>query len=198
MTQDIPSAQQELASPILEQHEPASPTPTSAKSSLARSITSLNNSPSAQSTSTPTMVKPNPRFHGHTYHVSPLPKSPAIALSDSNWRDAMYDEYNALIINSTWILVSKPPNANVVRSMWLFRHKYHANGSLSRYKASIVANGRNQQYGVDCDDTFSPVVKPATICTVLSLALSQNWPINQLDVKNAILTGNLSETVYMY
>ncbi|GJZ06586.1 ribonuclease H-like domain-containing protein [Tanacetum coccineum] len=100
--------------------------------------------------------------------------SPAIALSDANWRDAMYDEYNALIRNSTWILVPKPPNANVVRSMLLFRHKYHADSSLSRYKAHLVANGCSQQYGVDCDDTFSLVVKSATIRTVLSLALSQN------------------------
>ncbi|GJU58961.1 ribonuclease H-like domain-containing protein [Tanacetum coccineum] len=113
--------------------------------------------------------KPNPRFHGHTSHISPLPKSPVVAFSDSNWRDALYDKYNALIKNSTWILVPKPPNANVVRSMWLFRHKYHADGSLSRYKARLVANGHSQQYGVDCEDTFSPVVKPATIRTVLSL-----------------------------
>ncbi|GJZ81549.1 ribonuclease H-like domain-containing protein [Tanacetum coccineum] len=133
--------------------------------------------------------KPNPRFHGHTSHISPLPKSPSVALSDPLWRDAMYDEYNALIRNGTWILVLKPPNVNVVRSMWLFRHKYHADGSLSRYKARLVANGRNQQYGVDCSDTFSPVVKPATIHTVLSLVLTRNWPVHQLDVKNTFLNG---------
>ncbi|GKB45405.1 ribonuclease H-like domain-containing protein, partial [Tanacetum coccineum] len=117
-----------------------------------------------------------------------------VALSNSNWRDAMYDEYNALIINSTWILVLKPPNANVVRSIWLFRHKYHADGSLSRYKARLIANRCSQQYGVNCDDTFRLVVKLATIRAVLSLALSQNWPIHQLDVKNAFLNGDLSET----
>ncbi|GJT16529.1 ribonuclease H-like domain-containing protein [Tanacetum coccineum] len=143
-------------------------------------------------------VKPNPRFHGLTSSISPIPKSPFVALSDPHWRDAMLDEYNALIKNGIWILVPKPPNVNVVRSMWLFRHKYHAVGSLSGYKARLVANGRSQQFGVDCDETFSPVVKPATICTVLSLALSRGWPIHQLDVKNAFLNGDLSETVYMY
>ncbi|GJW23531.1 ribonuclease H-like domain-containing protein [Tanacetum coccineum] len=143
-------------------------------------------------------VKPNPHFHGHTSHIYHIQKSPSVALSDPNWRDAMYDEYNALNKNSTWILVLKPPNVNVVRSMWLFRHKYHVDGSLSMYKARLVANGRSQQFGVDCDDTFNHVVKHATIRTVLSLALSQNWPIHQLDVKNAFLNGDLSETAYMY
>ncbi|GJT68964.1 ribonuclease H-like domain-containing protein [Tanacetum coccineum] len=128
----------------------------------------------------------------------PLPTSYSIALSDSHWRDAMYDEYNALIKNGTWILVPKPPNVNVVRSIWLFRHKYHADGSLSRYKARLIANGRNQQYGVDCSDTFSPVVRPATIRKVLSLALTWNWHVHQLNVNNAFLDCDLSETVYMY
>ena len=49
---------------------------------------------------------------------------------------------------------------------------------------------------MDFDETFSPVVKPATVRTVLSLALSRHWPIHQLDVKNAFLHGTLSETVY--
>nr|GEU69842.1 ribonuclease H-like domain-containing protein [Tanacetum cinerariifolium] len=146
-------------------------------------------------------VKPNPRSHGHTSHIShisPITKSPCVALSNPNWQDAMYDEYNALIKNNTWVLILKPPNINVLRSMWLFRHKYHAGGSLSRYKARLVANGRSQQFGFDCHDTFNLVIKPATIRTVLSLALSRNCPIHQLDVKNAFLNSDLSETVYMY
>nr|GEZ74520.1 ribonuclease H-like domain-containing protein [Tanacetum cinerariifolium] len=143
-------------------------------------------------------VKTNLYFHGHTSPIFPIPKSPSIALSYPNWQDAMYDKYNALIKNSTWVLVLKPPNVNVVRSMWLFRHKYHAHGSLSRYKARLVANGRGQQFSVDCDDSFSHIVKPATIYTVLSLALSQNWHIHQLDVKNAFFNDDLFETMYMF
>nr|GEW52105.1 ribonuclease H-like domain-containing protein [Tanacetum cinerariifolium] len=101
----------------------------------------------------------------------------------------MLDEYNALIKNGTWILVPKPAGVNMVRSMWLFKHKFHANGTLSRYKARLVANGSSQQQGIDVDETFSPVVKPATIRTVLSLAVSHKWPIHQLDVKNGFLNG---------
>ncbi|GJZ21453.1 ribonuclease H-like domain-containing protein [Tanacetum coccineum] len=51
---------------------------------------------------------------------------------------------------------------------------------------------------VDVDETFSLVVKPGTIWIVLSLAASRHWPIHQLDVKNAFLHGELSETVYMH
>ena len=58
--------------------------------------------------------------------------------------------------------------------MWLFKQKFNADGSLSRYKAHLVANGRSQQQGIDCDETFSPVVKPATIRPVLSLAVSRH------------------------
>jgi hypothetical protein len=49
---------------------------------------------------------------------------------------------------------------------------------------------------VEYDETFSPVVKQATVRTVLSLALSQHWPVHQLDVKDASLHGTLTETVY--
>nr|GEY98377.1 putative reverse transcriptase [Tanacetum cinerariifolium] len=45
---------------------------------------------------------------------------------------------------------------------------YH--GPLAR----LVANGSSQQLGIDCDETFSPVVKPATSRTVLSLAVSRS------------------------
>uniref|UniRef100_A0A251VD12 Putative ribonuclease H-like domain-containing protein n=1 Tax=Helianthus annuus TaxID=4232 RepID=A0A251VD12_HELAN len=130
--------------------------------------------------------------------VSPLPKSHIDAQSDPNWHMAMNDEYSALIENNTWELVPRPDGAHIIRCMWLFRHKFHANGTLQRYKARLVVNGKSQQVGVDCFDTFSPVVKPTTIRTVLSIAVSRTWPIHQLDVKNAFLHGDLNETVYMF
>ncbi|GJR69268.1 ribonuclease H-like domain-containing protein [Tanacetum coccineum] len=110
----------------------------------------------------------------------------------------MCDKYNALVKNGTWLLVPRPVGVIMVCSMWLFKHKFHADGTLSHYKARLVANGSSQQLGVDFDETFSLVVKPTTIRTVLSLDVSRKWPIHQLDVKNAFLNGDLSETVYMH
>ncbi|GKD08397.1 ribonuclease H-like domain-containing protein [Tanacetum coccineum] len=142
--------------------------------------------------------KPLERMNCHVTTTSPLPRSYLHAFRNPYWHKAIVDEYNALISNGTWALVSRPNNVNVVRSMWLFKHKFNADGSLSMYKARLVANGRSQQQGIDCDETFSSVVKPATIRTVLSLAVSRNWPIHQLDVMNAFLHCQLSETVYMH
>nr|GEU96689.1 ribonuclease H-like domain-containing protein [Tanacetum cinerariifolium] len=108
------------------------------------------------------IFKPLERMNFHVTTTSPLPRSHVHALHDSNWKEAMLDEYNALITNGTWVLVPR------------------------------------QQQGIDCDETFSLVVKPATNRTVLSLAVSRNCPIHQLDVKNSFLHGTLPDTVYMH
>jgi hypothetical protein len=132
----------------------------------------------------------------HAASLSPVPKTFRSALADRNWRSAMEDEHRALLQNNTWDLVPRPPRANVITGKWIFKHKFQSDGSLERYKARWVLHGFTQRPGVDFDETFSPVVKPATVRTVLSLALSRRWPIHQLDVKNAFLHGNLTEIVY--
>ncbi|GJR69759.1 retrovirus-related pol polyprotein from transposon TNT 1-94 [Tanacetum coccineum] len=88
---------------------------------------------------------------------------------------------------------AKPACVNMVRSMWLFKHKFHADGTLSRYKARLVANDSSQQLGVDFDETFSPVVKLATIRTILSLYKTFS-PV----VKPTTINSDLSETFYMH
>jgi hypothetical protein len=101
-----------------------------------------------------------------------------------------------LIDNVTWHLIPRPLGTNIVTGKWILTHKYHSDGTLARHKARWVARGNNQEAGIDYDETFSPVVKPATIRTVLSLAASHAWPLHQLDVKNAFLHGHLEEIVY--
>jgi histone deacetylase 1/2 len=107
-------------------------------------------------------------------HVSLVPSSICDALSDPHWRHAMEQEYAALLANQTWDLVPRPPGSNVVTGKWIWTHKRRADGTLERYMAHWVLRGLTQRPGVDYDETFSPVVKSATVRTVLSLALSRS------------------------
>lgn len=77
----------------------------------------------------------------------------------------------------------------------MFTYKLKPDGTLDRYKARWVVRGFTQRAGVDLGETFMPVVKPATIRTVLTIAASNHWPTRQLDVSNAFLHGNLGEHV---
>jgi hypothetical protein len=127
---------------------------------------------------------------------SPIPSSARAALANPHWRAAMEEEYGALISNGTLELVPRPQGSNIVTGKWVFTHKLHVDGTLDRYKAHCVLRGFTQRLEVDYDETFSPIVKPATVCTVLIIAVSRDWPIQQLDVKNAFLHGTLSEAVF--
>ena len=109
----------------------------------------------------------------------------------------MNDELRALHLNHTWDLVPRPAHKNIVGSKWVFRIKYLADGTVDQFKDRLVAKGFTQQLGIDFNDTFSPVVKAATVRVFLSLAVSNKWPLRQLDVKNAFLNGHLEEEVYM-
>ncbi|WVZ56997.1 hypothetical protein U9M48_007445 [Paspalum notatum var. saurae] len=138
------------------------------------------------------MAPPPPR-HGLTAEapaqVSPLPGDTRAALADANWRAAMTEEYKALVDNGTWRLVPRPPRANVITDKWVFKHKYHADGSLARHKARWVIRGFSQRYGIDYDETFSPVVKPATIRSSSASPLLAPGRFIESDVKNAFFTG---------
>jgi hypothetical protein len=125
-----------------------------------------------------------------------MPKLVCEALADPNWCRAMEEEYGGLLANQTWDLVLRLSGCNVVTSKWIWTIKRRADGIVEHYKACWVLQGFTQRPGVDYDETFSPVVKPAIVRTVLSLALSWSWPVHQLDVKNAFLHGSLAETVY--
>ncbi|KAK1606170.1 hypothetical protein QYE76_029843 [Lolium multiflorum] len=106
-------------------------------------------------------------FRAFTSPTVALPSSARAALRDPQWFAAMHDEFNALQQNQTWTLVPRPPHANIITGKWVFKHKFHPDGTLDRQKARWVVRGFRQRAGVEFTDTFPPVVKPGTIRTVL-------------------------------
>ena len=109
----------------------------------------------------------------------------------------MHEEITTLQDNSTWELVPRQPSMNVVGCRRVYKARLKADRSLERLKARLVAKGFNLVSGVDFSETFSRVIKPATIRIILTVATTKNWPIKQLDVKNVFLHGVLKEPVYM-
>ena len=132
-----------------------------------------------------------------TSSISPEPSSVAATLLDSNWKQAMVDEFNALMRNNTWTLVPFCDRMNIVDNKWVFRLKYNHDGSVQCYKAKLVAKGFQQTASVDFNETFSPVIKPYTIHVILTLDASYNWDIQQIDINNTFLIGDLREVVFM-
>ncbi|KAH9735467.1 protein kinase domain-containing protein [Citrus sinensis] len=126
-----------------------------------------------------------------------IPNSVQEALKDPKWKATMNDKMRSLQKNQTWELVDLSPRKKPVGCRWIYIIKYKADDSIERYKARLVAKGYTQTYGIDYTNTFAPVAKINTIRILLSLAVNLDWPVQQFDVKNAFLYGDLSEEIYM-
>ena len=126
-----------------------------------------------------------------------IPTTIKEAWQNSNWKKAIQEEMAALEKNGTWEIVPLPKEKTSVGCRWVFTVKYKADGEIERYKARLVAKGYTQTYGIDFQETFAPVAKINSIRVLISLAVNLDWPLLQLDVKNAFLNGDLEEEVYM-
>nr|GEY01586.1 hypothetical protein [Tanacetum cinerariifolium] len=117
--------------------------------------------------------------------------------SESNkWIDAMNAKIQSMIDNMVWVLVDLPPNCKTVGSKWILKKKTDMDGIVHTYKARLV-KGYTQLYGVDYEETFSPVADIRAIRILISIAAFYDYEIWQMDVKTAFLNGYLYEYIYM-
>ncbi|KAE8721931.1 pentatricopeptide repeat-containing protein [Hibiscus syriacus] len=122
-----------------------------------------------------------------------IPRNVTEAFQSPEWKKAVEEEIKALQKNKTWSLTDLPKGKRAVGCRWIFTVKYHSDGSVERYKARLVAKGFSQSYGIDYQETSAPVAKLNTIRILLSVAVTMDWKLHQLDIKNAFLNGNLEE-----
>lgn len=125
------------------------------------------------------------------------PKTFSEAILRDEFKGAMKSEMQSLEDTGTWSICQLPPGKHPVGCKWVNTYKFNADGTVEHPKSRLVAKGYTQLVGLDFLDTFSLVAKLGTLRLLLSLAVAKNWSIQQLDISNAFLNGDLNEEIYM-
>jgi hypothetical protein len=112
-------------------------------------------------------------------------------IGNFKWDNAMDEEMAALDANATWELVALLKDKKVIGCKWVYKVKHNADGSVSRYKARLVAKGYAQTYGINYEETYSPVAKMTTIRAIIAMATTKGWSLHQMDVNNVFFHGDL-------
>lgn len=118
-------------------------------------------------------------------------------LDHEKWRAAIRSEHASLDKCGTWEITKLPPDRAAIGSKYVFKIKHDEHGNISKYKARLVARGDRQKYGVDFNETWSPVVRVACIRLLSALSTQHGFELDQMDVKSAYLNGDLDEEIYM-
>ncbi|GKC14683.1 retrotransposon protein, putative, ty1-copia subclass [Tanacetum coccineum] len=128
------------------------------------------------------------------------PTSYKVAMLDpksNNWLDAINTEMQSMIDNMVWVLVDFHHNCKTVGSKWIFKKNTDMDGIVHTYKTLLVAKGYTQLYGVNYEETFSPVADIRAIRILISITTFYDYEIWQMDVKTSFLNGYLDEDIYM-
>ncbi|GKC38611.1 retrotransposon protein, putative, ty1-copia subclass [Tanacetum coccineum] len=143
-------------------------------------------------------VEPQTDEHELEDHGEPTNYRASLSDPESDkWLEAMNTKMQSMKDNQVWNLVDLPPNCKTVGSKWLFKKKSDMDDSIHTYKVCLVAKGFTQIYGVDYEETFSPVAYIKAIRILIAIATFYDYEIWQMDVKTAFLNGRLKENVYM-
>jgi reverse transcriptase-like protein len=121
-----------------------------------------------------------------------------MARSDAaEWELAWNDKCHAFEHMGIYEVVPCPKGRKVVGSKWVFRIKHGPDGTIQKYKARVIAQGFTQIENIDYDETFAPVAKFTSLCTILAIAAEEDLEVHQMDVKSAYLNGVLKEEIFM-
>ncbi|GJY74480.1 retrovirus-related pol polyprotein from transposon TNT 1-94 [Tanacetum coccineum] len=125
------------------------------------------------------------------------PKNIKEAIQEESWTMAMQEELTQFKTTDVWCLVPPPKNQTIIGTKWVFKNKLDENGVVSRNKARLVAQGYNQQEGIDFDETYAPVARLESIRILLAYTCAHDFKLFQMDVKSDFLNGFINEEVYV-
>ena len=122
------------------------------------------------------------------------------AIDSPNHKELMVDvkeETDSMVRNKVWELIGLSPQRKSIGNKWVFKIKCRADGSIDKFKARLVAKGFTQIEGLNYEETFSRVVRFASIRLLLTLVAHLDLELFQMDVKTAFLNENLEEEIYV-
>jgi hypothetical protein len=109
----------------------------------------------------------------------------------------MTEDYDSIMKNCMWDIVSRPKGKSIVTSKCIYKIKHVADGSVEKYKAIFVARGFSQVEGIYYEEKFSPLDRYTSIRMIISLATSMGWRLHHMDVKTTFLNGDIEEEFYI-
>ena len=95
------------------------------------------------------------------------PKNINEAIENESWILAMQEELNQFERNKVWTLAPRPKDYSIIDTKQVFRNKKDEEGTILRNKARLVAQGYNQEEGIDCGETYAPVARLEAIHMLL-------------------------------
>nr|GEY48634.1 copia protein [Tanacetum cinerariifolium] len=107
----------------------------------------------------------------------------------------MQEELNQFIASDVRELVPQPRNMSIIGTKWVFKNRLDENGFVSRNKARLVAQGYNQQEGIDYDETYALVARLESIRILLAYDWALDFKLFQMDVKSAFLNDFINEEI---
>ncbi|GJW44250.1 retrovirus-related pol polyprotein from transposon TNT 1-94 [Tanacetum coccineum] len=119
------------------------------------------------------------------------------AMADSAWIEAMQEELHQFDRLDVWELVDRPLCKNFINMKWLWKNKRNEENIVIRNKSRLVANGYNQQEGINFEESFAPVARLESVRLFVVYDVHKSFPIYQMDVKKTFLNGPLKEEVYV-
>ncbi|UYV66039.1 hypothetical protein LAZ67_3006262 [Cordylochernes scorpioides] len=130
-------------------------------------------------------------------HRAKLREEEMKLLEQGEWLEAIKEELYYINKHKVWTLVQREKNMKIINCKWIFSIKSTPSEGVYRRKARLVAIGYNQKYGVEYEESFSPVIRKESLRAIVALAAQLNLVITSYDVKTAYLNGELKETIFM-
>jgi hypothetical protein len=134
------------------------------------------------------------------YLVDDTPKTIIEAyasLDVEHWKEAIQKEMESILTNGTWEMCDLPVGCKPVGCMWMSKKKIKPDGTVDKFKASLVAKGFTKKEGEDYFDTYSPIARMTTIRVLVALAACNDLLIHKMVVKTTFLNGEFDEEIYM-